>query len=181
MLPLVTTYFCPTAAGSAFKSYAKVSSSGVRSVCSGRDNVYHIGDCDGWDLQRSCKCVPSSRLSAWRFTLPESLRLGELPLKMQSCANAWDEMRLEVNQPAMGPLSQTILNAGHGMGTRFFQRQLTRQRTDVERASLHQASSRHHAATVLSDTRPMSRVRPTVCVSAHWSSLLCCVCVCSAF
>ena len=33
--------------------------------------------------------------------------------------------------------SQTILNAGHGMGSRFLQRQLTRQRTDVERASLH--------------------------------------------
>ena len=65
-----------------------------------------------------------------------ALGLGNLP-SMQSCADAWDEMRLEVNQPAVGPLSQTILNAGHGMGSRFLQRQLTRQRTDVERASLH--------------------------------------------
>ena len=65
-----------------------------------------------------------------------ALGLGNLP-SMQSCVDAWDEKRLEVNHPAVGPLSQTILNAGHGMGSRFLQRQLTRQRTDVERASLH--------------------------------------------
>ena len=64
-----------------------------------------------------------------------ALGLGYLP-SMQSCADAWDEMRFEGNQPSMGLLSQTVLDAGH-MGSRFLQRQLTRQRTDVERASLH--------------------------------------------
>ena len=79
-----------------------------------------------------------------------ALGLGNLP-SMQSCADAWDEMRLKVNQPAVGPLSQTILNAGHGMGSRFLQRQLTRQRTDVERASLH-----HDIMQLPSDTRRMA-------------------------
>ena len=45
-----------------------------------------------------------------------ALGLGNLP-SMQSCVDAWDEKRLEVNHPAVGPLSQTILNAGHGMGS----------------------------------------------------------------
>ena len=38
-----------------------------------------------------------------------ALGLGNLP-SMQSCADAWDEMRLEVNQPAVGPLPGTALS-----------------------------------------------------------------------
>ena len=55
---------------------------------------------------------------------------------MQSCADAWDEMRLEVNQPAMGPLSQFILNAGHGMGSRFLQGKDAADRTRYGRTRI---------------------------------------------
>ena len=47
--------------------------------------VHHVGDCDAWNLQRSCRCFSSSRLSAWGVTFSESFRLGKPPLNAVLC------------------------------------------------------------------------------------------------
>ena len=68
-----------------------------------------------------------------RFQRALGLRVGSV----QTCADAWDELRHLANSPLTGPLSQSAINMGHGMTNRFLQKQLTRQRTGVERANLH--------------------------------------------